>query len=365
MYKRQADFVSLHESFLDEYLSFSNQVDSITYQYGDVLFQDTYGYVTRRDLSEEKIIDFISGNYETFDANLDESPSLVNARSSDDYTTIYGLRTEETPVSSWLSFLNVRSAMFDSKNRVTVSMDKFNIGVIKFANFKVRFQTKKTKRVCIKIFRRRRCYNLYSYWTKRTAPKMVIGMDGLETKLTYAHSIPLEGVVNPFDAWTKAIGNATASLVHKGLFENRIVKDWTKNSNFFDARVELFGSSINITEEAWNAGTDAIKNQIKTRTSSYINRIVGYDKPAVAVIPRADEEIYIHNGITEYTNKQDKKIKFPLAWFMGLAGSATIGGGSADFRPDIPDSNKFKFESGSIFGAVNYNGKWRGVRIKI
>ncbi len=361
----EADFVSLHENFLDEYLSFSSQVDSITYQYGDILFQDTYGYVTRRDLSEEKIIDFISGRYETFGINLDETSSLVNARTSEEYTRIYGLRTERTPVSSWLSFLNVRTSMFDSKNRVAVAMDKFNIGIIKFANFKVKFQTKKTKTACVRIFGRRRCINLYSYWTKSTVPKMVIGMDGLEAKLTYAYNIPLESTGNSFNSWVSTAGGITSSMVYKGLFENRIVKDWKDNSHFFDARVNIFGNTINITEEAWKIATNKIKDEIKARSSSYIKNIIGYDQPAVAVIPRGKEELYVYNGIQEYTNKQDKKIKFPLASFIGFAGTLDIGGASTQFRPNMPDSNKFKFESGSIFGAAYYNGKWRGVRIEM
>jgi len=287
---------------------------------------------------------------------------LVNARSADDYTSLYGLRTERTPLSSWLSIFNVRTAMFDSKHRVAVAMDKFNIGIIKFANFKVKFQTKKTKRVCIRIFRRRRCINLYSYWTKRTPSKLLIGMDELETELTYANNIPLEGFGSVFGTWSKTVGDITAELAYKGIFENTYISEWKDELEILDARIKLFGSSISITDEAWDIGKKTIKSEIQSRVTSYIRNTAGNYSPMAVVIPRADQETYIYNGVEEYTNKQDHKIKFPAAESYIIAFTYNSGG---HWRPDMPSTNKFKFKSGSIFGAAYYNGKWRGVRIEM
>lgn len=352
-----AEFENTYENFLNGYLDYSQQIDENTYQYGNIIFEDSYGFVSRKDLTEDNVIDFMSGNYETSEKGVDD-PS-TSGRTYDEHTKIYGLRTVRTNFSSGLGFFNVRTATFDSDHRVAVSLDHVNYGFVKYTNFKVKFQGKKRVRACIRIFRRRRCRTLFTYWVKRRAEKMVIGIDDLKAELKYPFSIEGSEYVDARKKWSKRLAEGTVEMAFKGIFETDIVKDWTSGLRTFGSRIQVAGNKI----DPWKKGLDLLEKEVSKRTNRFVLDATGYDKdaPIMLVTPRLDKEYYYFNGVTEYRNVEKRKMKFPVGSFVGIGAKAS-GGGS--LKPDLPKSNEFKLKSGGIFGAVYYNGRWRGVRVQ-
>ncbi|WP_109829309.1 hypothetical protein [Reichenbachiella versicolor] len=360
------EFENLYENFLDEYLNYSEQIDSITYRYNNVLFKDSFGYVARKDLSEEKVIDFISGNYETFDQGevIEEGPS--NARTNGGNTVVYGLRTVSKPKTNKIGILNVRSAMFDSDHRVAVSLDEVDINIgfagANYANFKVKFQTKKTVRTCVKIFRKRRCKNLYSYWVKRTASDLVIGQEEMELEFTYPFGWEGGNYYDVYDRYPHIAGDAIYTLSYNGLKKIDFISGWSGYIRLFRFEVNL-KSGGRANEFLWNQGKDWVKGEIKKGTTKFVKTHTNYDADAakMVAIQYGRKEYFISDGIGRHRNKQEQKANF-----------LTLGGGFAIKKNN--DGNiemgkyrnvKAKLKSGSIFGAIKYNGKWRGVRIGI
>ncbi len=368
-------FELLYTGFIDQYLSYSKQIDAVTYEYNGITFIDLYGYLSRKDLTEENVLNVIGGNFDAVEKNTKQVVDNVSFKTYDDNTKNFGLRTVKQDFTGKLGFFNVRTAEFNSDWRVAVSFDEVSLpsNVLNYNNFKTKLQYRKVVKTCVRIFRKTRCKTLFSYWMKRTASEMAIGIDYLDAVteyedfgLTSSYYISSSDVIA---TWTKKVGQGVAHLAFKGVLSSNIVRDWADDFKGFGADVKFFGKSVKVGKEIWNGGTDALKDALIKRTDYFVRKHIGYsntnEAPTLLVYTNPYElnkEYISLNGITRYKNVQEKKIKFPET-SGGVAVNITFTN-KTKVTPGNFTPNKFKITRGSVFGAVKYNGVWRGVRIK-
>ena len=122
-----------------------------------------------------------------------------------------------------------------------------------------------------------------------------------------------------------------------------------------------------VTKTAWKEGYKLLKKEARNRTAGFVYNATNRDSkiPIAMISPGSgslsNREYLFLNGVREYTNKKKKKI---------LLGHRSFGlkvsfGSNSEYspRPGGFTPNAFNIDEAYIFGAVQYNGVWKGIRM--
>jgi hypothetical protein len=345
------EFNSLIVTFPDRLFDFSNQVDSITYMYGNIKLIDTYQHLKNKYFDENVFLGSITDDN---DENVGQSSSLKSANSKIDskLTSKYGLSTHKVNGNIWHN--NRRSNYFDSNTRVRARLYDYNWGVYKGAGFTCKFQKKKKKTITVRkygFFGPKRTITLYTYWSSTINSEMVIGMDYFEGYTEYTNfglSVDNNGFPINYNHH-RTFANGVAKLVKKGtneLFSE--VRGWANRGWLFDTKMEfsILGNDINLLRKAYDAGNDAIISEVRSQVYNTIQNA------APTRYVKRDEKLYPNRkwvtywGVNNYSNRSYIKVSLGLpAYGFPVA------------------VNKFHVKEVYIFGAAKFNGQWKGVRL--
>ncbi|QQS51027.1 MAG: hypothetical protein IPM71_15880 [Bacteroidota bacterium] len=371
------EFEDLYTNFLDRYKSYSYQVDSLTYQYGNIRFIDSYNFVNNDNLSIENIIALISGENTT-----KEEFSLKSAsdRIISGYTSTYNLTdylvgggTAVGKAFSNIGLNNWRSKEFDGDHRVNVCLYALNYGFFKCAGFKVKFQYKHYSKVNVGVLGWRTWVTLASYWLTTNASEMVIGIDYFKGYTSFNYNLEPSDYTGIAKKFSNNFGSATSNMVFKGFLKEpeSLVRDWVSNIHIFGGSIDFMGNTYQDTD-AYNAlyrsGYEWLTNELKKRTSSFVyDNVKSSNSPVMMVSPGvgisgSKEYLYL-NGVSSYLDRSEKGIRlgFPSAGLKLIWNSS--GYTPSSYAPYLPIS--FQVEEAYIFGAVKYNGVWKGVRMYV
>lgn len=139
----EEEFNSLIVTFPDKLFNYSNQIDSVTYMYGNIKLIDTYHHLKNQHFDENVLLGSIIGEEDTDNpkSNLKSANSKIDAK----LTSTYGLSTHE--VNGNIYHNNRRNNYLDSNTRVRARLYDYNWGVYKGAGFTCKFQKKKHKTI--------------------------------------------------------------------------------------------------------------------------------------------------------------------------------------------------------------------------
>lgn len=371
------EFEDLYSNFLDCYRGFSFQIDSLTYQYGNIKFIDSYHFVNRGNLSLENIIALVSG-----DNTPKEEFSLKSAsdRIISDYTSKYDLTdyrvgggTAVGIAFSSIGLNNWRSKNFDGDHRVNVNLYDLNYGFFKCAGFTVKFQYKHYVKVNVGIGPWREWVTLASYWLTTNVPEMVIGIDYFKGYTSFNYGLEPTDYTGIAQKFSNDFGSATSNMVFKGFLKEpeSLVRNWVSNIHIFGGSIDFMGNSYQDTDAynaLYNSGYEWLTNELKKRTSSFVyNNVKSSDSPVMLVSPgvgkNGSKEYLYLNGVSTYINISEKGTRLgnPSAGIKLIWNSS--GYAPSSYGPYLPIS--FHVEDAYIFGAAKYNGVWKGVRMYI
>ena len=382
--KDTAMFNQLSENFYETYLNFTEQIDSITFMYGNIKLIDTHAYVKNKNYTTDNILAEVSGDRKSTD-------NVIELKSFDDmiepsYTTKYNLWNvkagAKTLVGKGLEALfgqnSWRETEFDNDHRVKVKL--FNVNYVGFANcgFKVEFERRIMVSKVVKVFGFRvGKVTLWSYWTGASAPEMVSGSDYFKGYTKY--DIPnLCDYYSDVNSNRNQIADNIISAAFMGYFNEPkdFVRGWVSNINIFEGRISVLGMEYKTKDailSAFDLGYKELINFTKTAAKNGLNdqfniRPFRKDEPIMLVTPGISEnsnrEYLFLSGVSKYTN-----CEYSSSYF----GRSSSGGVSTTFGTNsfVPESyggitpNKFVVEEAYMFGAVKYNGVWKGIRMYI
>ena len=301
---------------------------------------------------------FISGNPTSEDMELiEEEPELqtrsvafgdINYNSS-----IYGLNTYNWKnktvlgkVTSWLFGKDVsRDQNFDKKHRIQCEL--FEVSYVFYAStgFKVKMQKRK------KVW-------FVKYWVGTGAQDMVIGIERLSGKMKFNYN---PGQVPDYGTFTHTWQGAVNNMVYAGLQRPTFVEDWVnaqiatifpgiKQFNFLKWKIEPWAWTENLTKDAIYSGLNSLTGQISTGVGKKLQK----EDPRIAMMLGKRGELETHlMGIQAFGARESKTIRFSQSGGVSIS----LGGKIVGYIPE-----RFSITQAQVFGAVKYNGKWKGIR---
>jgi hypothetical protein len=372
------EFENLYDGFLENYSKYSSKIDSCTYLYGNIKFIDSYNFVKNDNLSIESIITMVNGDKVEESSNLKSASERIVA----DYTSTYNLTNYHvggsTAVGQFFASVglnNWRSKEFDSEHRVNVNLYELNYGFFKCAGFKCKFQYKHHVKITVGIGRWKKTITLLSYWLETSADEMAIGFDYFKgytqfTDFGLTPSTYNDALKQHSNSWA----NMATKIVFKGLLKEpeALLKDWVSDLHVFGGTVEIFGNTYTDTDaykELYSQGYKWLTDEFKKKTSGFVYENTNQNKtaPAMMLSPgvgtNSNKEYLMINGVSNYTNKSEKTVRLGQPSF----GISLKFGESNNWSPRASGftPNAFKIEEAYVFGAVKYNGVWKGVRMYI
>ncbi len=372
------EFDQVYSNFLDTYQNYTNQLEDKSYMYGDVKFIDSYGFLEREDLSTEAIISMVNGD-ESIE-NTNSNSSIDNSKIVSEYTNTYHLTNYHVGGSTGfgqtmanIGLNNWRNKNFDSDHRVRVNLYELNYGFFKCAGFKVKFQLRHQNKITVGFGKWRKTIVLLSYWLRTEASKMVIGIDHFKgyTQFTNFGLTPLtyqEGVRK----YSKNFANVAAKIVFKGFHKTpeSLIEDWVSDIYLFGGTVEFPWDSYtdnDLNKALYDQGYKWIVGEFKKRTAGFVyEQTMGNSKiPVMMLSPgvggNSNKEYLLLNGVSTYHNISKKKMRFGRS-----SGGVTFQGNLTSLpTPSGFTPNAFNIQEAYVFGAVKYNGEWKGIRMYI
>lgn len=257
-----------------------------------------------------------------------------------------------------------RTNYFDRKHRVALQVYDVNYGFWTNAGIKVKFQERKK-------------FLGIPYWKNKEAQKIALGFN-------YLHGVYHQKNPNTIDAnarpligtdWKEFSGNIekiNAKFVHRIFSGVNIFKDWSNKICVIVPKIDLFGFNIVNPKDVEKMLYELPEKELVAFLNSNAKKYVldPYKKtnfstppdPRIAYITYGNS---IHDfstksyimGVEEFSNMATKKLTLNFA--IGL--SFKMNGGAFSLTPFLPTT--FDLKSFDLFGAVYYNGEWRGVRM--
>jgi len=373
------EYKKLYESFLNNYNKFGYQKDSITYVYDKVDFIDTYGFLRKGDFTTDDVISMITGKNQEYTEVPTKSGNIYidqnNTRTYDLSTFPLGGDNFVGKAVANFGINNWRSKDFGSENRVNVNLYELNYGFFKCAGFKVKFQYKHWVTIKMRFFRWTKEVYLYYYWRTTPAHEMVVGIEYFKGYTDY-ENFGLDPI--PFQAQSnmvyKQFSDATAKMIYYGVLSepsdkfagwasHKAVNVFRGNLEFSD-RVEQYGSER--IREVVNSGFDWLESEFKNRASDFINKKIDDSRNSRTsmLLVQFDNvfrnrEYLLLSGISNYNYCSERTVR--LGKSSGGFSSKVNSNGGWSASPYTP--NAFTIEDACIFGAVKFNGVWKGVRI--
>lgn len=384
--KNITDFEGLYENFSKESLSKSNQVDESVFDFGKVKFVDSFGYGKLGDFNREAIIsEMISEISDEFIGITKSKPytykpyvktpydgTAINSA----YTNKYNLTTyragAKTLVGKGFQSLfgenSYRKKKLDSDHRLKFKLYSVDYFFYKNSGARLKFQKRKRVTKRIRIFGWKKTITLYTYWSTRQVPEMVVGVDYFKGHYLYEDF----GMGNKYQSDTKmdfseTFSKSVVSMGYKGLIKapSDFFRGWVTNLECFKYTISVpFSNNVQTDKllgKAFDQGMKAVKNYTIKSGSGYVyNKIK--DAPRLLLNDQRDynKEYVSFKGVHTYRNRSSIHVKFGHssggAKLQSMNGKLSGGG----YTP-----NAFFVDEAYIFGAVKYDGKWKGIRMYI
>jgi hypothetical protein len=303
----------------------------------------------------------ISGDETIMDIELVEDEEETAQTRSVEFGTIpqnssyYGLGTytwkNKTVVgqfTSWLLGKDVsRELNFDSKHRVKCELYQVNYGFYASTGFKVNMQKRKK-------------FLFVKYWVNTSASDIVIGIERLSGKMKFNY---YPGTIASYGTFTSTWQGVVNNMVYGGLSKPTFIEDFVNEhiATVFPGITKFEVLKWTIDPWSWtdNLTKDAIYEGLNSLTGKVANaagKKLTKQDPRIALVMSKRGELETHiTGIRSFGSGSSKTIRF------SQSGGFTykVGGVITGYIPD-----KFAIQGASIFGAVKYNGKWKGIRFE-
>lgn len=261
-----------------------------------------------------------------------------------------------------------RENSFDKKHRVQVEVFNVNYQFYASAGLKVKMQKRKK-------------FLFAKYWVSDTAEKIAVGFNCVTGKLTFNNPASYSSFApSPNGAW-KSFKSTLNDQIHDFVYTEvnasriPILKSWCNASD----KIYLCLPKINI---ATSIGDHVYKLEYPTKDvlqSMYnlpaklacvpLNSLTGkvfasIEKKITPKDPRIAYYIWGNSeytfdkarpyimGVKEYGSQKSKTVRFSQSFGLNYT--------SGLITPFLPD--KFSIKNIDCFGAVKYNGNWKGVR---
>ncbi len=371
-----ADYQQVYNSFLSNYANFSSKEGEFYYKYGKIGFTDSYSYINNGAVDLDAIVqDLLVSSH---------SKGVDDPEGKDDYmiqmfTNNYNLTNYRVGGSTgvgqaaWnLGLNNWRTKEFDNTNRVRVNLYSINWGFFKASGFEVCYQKKVPQTVTIHYWwGGSTTITLYHYWTQRTADELAIGIDAFQGHTAFDHFGLMNNYLDIAGQYQQDFVGAATNMVFRGLVNEPadLVKDFIPQIHLFSSTIEIWDQEITdntILLRLWNEGYGWAKGRFRAMTGWVVNQLAGgASTPRMMLTPgignEANKEYMFLYGVNHYLSKKSQHMRL---------GKISIGltlsfGGSTNWtpRPSGFTPNAFKIDRAYIFGAVKYNGVWKGVRM--
>lgn len=317
------------------------------YQINDKFyFYDTFGLISGNAPSEDLEPVVVEEETEA------ETRSILFGDASYN-SSVYGLNTYKWKnktvlgkVTSWLFGKDVsREHNFDSKHRIKCELFQVNYVFYASTGFKVKMQKRK------KIW-------FVKYWVSTGAQDMVIGIERLSGKMSFNYN---PGQIVNYGTFTHSWQGIVNNMIYAGLQRPTFVEDWTtdnittifpgvKDFNFLKWKIEPWAWTNNLTKDAIYFGLNSLTGKIANAVGKKLQK----EDPRIAMVMSRRGELETHiMGIRAFGARSSKTVRFSQA--AGI--SITISGKTIGYIPE-----KFSITQAEVFGAVKYNGKWKGIR---
>ncbi len=326
-----------------------------TYDIGnDVQFVDSYGL-----LSGEKSI--VNNDCYLVEEFTPTSP-LIKSMNPTSNTQTYGLNSYKWESKTWvgkaLSWLFGKDAYrenyHDSKHRTQAELFQVNYGFYASTGFKVKFQVRKK-------------FLFISYWVQEYADDIVVGIEELDGKMNF-NAIPGDFFNKAYSTFTSTLQGHTNNIIYTGLGSPTFLSDWSK-----ELLNIICGIMPNVDWDKWkidpykytkSLDKDLIYGQLNSLTGKYI-----YNPIKKQVLPKDPRVAYLFygqnkqeaksfiSGIVSYGRSQSKTIYFSQSAGFTVSWGSSAGVSAGGYIPV-----QYTIENVKIFGAVKWNGIWRGVR---
>lgn len=285
------------------------------------------------------------------------NPSYHNDKyywgSEDENTRFYSLRNRtwdaKTVLGDFLEWISGNKDIrednkFDNNHRVQCKLFDLNYVFYDGAGFRVDLQKRKK-------------FLFVTYWVScGGAEDLVIGFEDFQGEVSIEHPI---SITNPVAYYTSNLNGAVNNMVYAGLCKPTLVENWLK-----DYIPCLYHGVIIDNLREWGMDpskyTDHVtKNLVEMGVNSLFGKTLEGMKdalkkgdPLLNINPYAKDkyEFWIY-GINGWKNTNSKKITFGKSYGFSF--------------PDIWSGwtpEKYKILRPQMFGAIKYNGQWRGVR---
>lgn len=350
-----ADMINAIRSFKKENVV---NIGTNCYQVDDDVFvYDTFGK--------------ISGDTVTFD-KLDETVGLDGTRASSsistdegENTSVYGLSSYKWRTNSWgllttfFGFLGTdctKTNNFDKKHRVACHLYKVDYKFVETCGFSVKMQ-------------RRKKFWFIPYWVSCSADNLVVGIEEFHSRTTlkndFNHSpLYIEDKGHYVDQSFDYVNN----MIYAGCFSVPFLSDWLDKNfpwiNTVYAGIKRYDNLNLFRKNPW-AYTDKLQKKAIYSGLGRIENLIGKNivknrvavKGTMALVFNGvgTMEHYIR-GINAFDGNS-KTITFSSSGGI----SVSMGGGKTNVSPF--NTEDFDLLGIKIFGAVNYEGKWKGIRI--
>lgn len=385
--KNITDFEGLYENFSKESLSKSNQVDEAVFDFGEVKFVDSFGYGKLEDFNRETIIsEMISEISDEFigipkPKPIAYKPYVKTPRDgtaiSDAYTNKYNLTTYRAGAKTWfgkrLQSLfgenSYRKKKLDSGHRLKFKLYSVDYFFYKNSGARLKFQKRIRVSKTIRIFGWKKRITLYTYWSTRKTPEMVVGVDYFKGHYLYEDF----GMGNKYRSdykkdFSETFSKSIVSMGYKGLIKapSDFFRGWVTNLDcfYYDISVPYSNDNVQTSKllsEAFDEGMKAVKNYTIKSGSGYIyNKIKDAPRLLLNELGDYNKEYISFKGIHTYRNRSSIHVNFGHssggAKLQSINGKLSGGG----YTP-----NAFFVDEAYVFGAVKYDGNWKGIRMYI
>lgn len=311
-------------------------------------FSDTFGVVS----GEENVIDMEATEI------IEEENSVATrgaAFGESNYnTSYYGLNTykwkNKTVVGKFLSWLLgkdvSREKGFDSTHRVQCELFQVNYVFYASTGFKVKMQKRK------KIW-------FIKYWVSTGADDIVIGVERLSGKMNFNYN---PGTVYNYGTFTSTWQGIVNNMVYGGLSKPTFIEDFVtdrvttifpgiKEFNFLKWKIDPWSWNQNLTKDAIYSGLNSLTGKVANAVGGKLAK----EDPRLAMVmaKRGEADMHFMGGARSFGKGSSKTIRFSQSGGF----SFKLGGSVVGYIPE-----KFAITEAQIWGAIKYNGRWRGIR---
>lgn len=331
----------------------------------DVCIADTYGRLCESEETEandktDEINAYNPWGGPSIPPITTTSPNVPTRQDSyfwgteEENTNQYSLKNRKWSSNNWLGDLVEEITgckyikdenEFDKNHRVQCKLYDLNFVFVDIAGYKISLQKRKK-------------FLMIPYWTSCDgAEDLVVGFEDFQGRIDVATPI---SIVNPIAYYETHLNGAVNNMIYAGLGKPTFIEDWAKeylpcifhgviSDKLSQWNCEPGKYTENLTREIIMAGAESLLGK---KLEGMINAMKKGD-PILNINPYSEKkhDFYIY-GINGWKNTSKKSIKFNASFgFTWKIGS--ISG----WTPE-----KYTIKRPQMFGAIKYDGKWRGIR---